>query len=74
MVSIQQITFKLGILTNKGILFSHVIRFLQTDPSQKLKKPVGLFFCNNLTCLKSPRTPPKEEEVSEMNDPNLQIF
>ena len=44
MVSIQQITFKLGILTNKGILYSHVIRFLQTDPSQKLKKPVGLFF------------------------------
>ena len=34
--------FKLGILTNKGILFSH--GFLQTGPGQKLKKPVGLFF------------------------------
>ena len=44
MVNIQQIIFKLGILTNKGIFFSHVIRFLQTDPSQKLKNPVGLFF------------------------------
>ena len=71
MVSVQQMTFKLGILTNKGILFGH--GFLQTGPSQKLKKPVGLFF--ETPCLKkSPRTPPKEEEVSEMNDPNLQIF
>ena len=44
MVSNQQITFKLGILTNKDTLYNHVIRFLQTDPSQKLKKPMGLFF------------------------------
>ena len=68
----QQVTFKLGILTNKGILLSHIDRFLQTGPSQKLKKPVGLFF--ETTCLKSPWTPPKEEQVSEMNNLHLQIF
>ena len=62
---------RLGIVTNKGILFSHVDRFLQTGPSQKLKKTVGLFY--ETTCLKSAWTPPKEEEVSEMGNPNLQF-